>query len=280
MTQDPVLVDLLSRPGDLIGTAGDDSIRGGKGSQAIFGLAGDDRLEARDGSDILVGGAGNDTMKSDRSNPTIFYFGTEQKNGIVEVDTIENYREGVDAIDLGGGSIVSVSETRGETVLTLAGDGDQIVLNRVSGVDALSFLDAVPNRSTVPGTDSGTDTTELLPGLGDVAGTGHGEAFAGGAGGDRLFDLGGSDRLHGGAGNGKLYGDSGADVLVFQGETHDGSIDHDAILDYEAHDAIRLVDTSVGSFEGHHDGIHLALAGDCDEFYVRHIYSMDDLTFA
>lgn len=173
VTHDSGLVDLLRDPGDLIGTAGDDSIRGDRGDQAIFGLDGDDSLEAKFGSDTLAGGAGNDRLRGDKQTTTTFYFGIEQDNGVVEVDRIDAFREGIDAINLGGGAVVSVESGRRETVLTLEGDGDKIVLSGVSSVGSIRFLNAPSTGGPDPLRGSEPEGVDWI----DVRGHGDHEIF-------------------------------------------------------------------------------------------------------
>lgn len=280
--QDSDLTDLLPRPGDLTGSSQGDWMRGDRGSQAIFGFAGDDTLEAKHGLDILVGGAGNDRLRSDKNNATIHYFGTEQRNGVVEIDTIDNFRAGIDAINLGGGAVSSVIEDGRHTTVTLAGDGDQIVIRWFSEAEAVAFLDTVPNRASDPG------NSDLLPSWGDLTGTGDSDELQGGATGDRIFGLGSSDWLYGnggddiivgGAGNDKLWGGEGADTFVFQRETRDGVQHRDAILDYGAGDRLQLIECSIASVAAEHNGLTLTLAGDGDQIFIKHVYGVDDLDF-
>ena len=42
------------------GTAGNDTLKGGTGSDTIYGYAGDDRIDGGSGGDVMYGGAGND----------------------------------------------------------------------------------------------------------------------------------------------------------------------------------------------------------------------------
>lgn len=274
--------DLTPRPGDLTGTSGSDSIRGTPGNQALFGFDGDDFLEAKFGSDILVGGAGNDTLKGYKHEATVFHFGTEQNNGIVEIDTIENFQSRLDGISLNGGRVVNAQSEGKHLRLTLAGDGDQILIKWLSSVDQIDFLDTVPNRAPDP------ENRDLLPSWGDIAGTGSSETLTGTAAGERIFGLGGSDWLEGGggrdvliggSGNDKLFGGAGEDTFVFQSETRDGVAHFNAILDWEPGDRIQLIGTRVVSHTVQHNGIVLTLEGDGDQVFVKHVYDMDELAF-
>lgn len=46
----------------ILGTAGNDTLSGGTGTDTLDGAAGNDRLSGGDGADILIGGTGNDTL--------------------------------------------------------------------------------------------------------------------------------------------------------------------------------------------------------------------------
>lgn len=46
----------------ILGSAGPDSIRGGKGNDCILGGGGDDHLDGDQGTDVCIGGPGTDTF--------------------------------------------------------------------------------------------------------------------------------------------------------------------------------------------------------------------------
>jgi Ca2+-binding RTX toxin-like protein len=48
---------------DVLGTAGDDSLKGSAGKDVIAGLGGNDRIAGKGGNDVLCGGKGNDTVR-------------------------------------------------------------------------------------------------------------------------------------------------------------------------------------------------------------------------
>jgi hypothetical protein len=56
---------------DIIGTPGDDHLRGTDNGERIFGLAGDDHLRGRDGNDEIFGGPGDDRIRGDDDNDTL-----------------------------------------------------------------------------------------------------------------------------------------------------------------------------------------------------------------
>ncbi len=97
------------------GGIGDDLVGGGNGNDILYGGSGNDILLGRKGADILIGGVGED----------IFQFARGEG-----VDTVRDFREGVDLI-----SIVS-----GESFEDLSFEGETISLNgtaivELTGVD-------------------------------------------------------------------------------------------------------------------------------------------------
>lgn len=90
---------------NVIGSPGDDIIRGDSADNIFFGTSGNDRLEGRGGDDFLVGGAGADTF--------VFYH-----NDFGEQDVIDLFEPGVDLIDLDDTEIANWND------LNASGDGD------------------------------------------------------------------------------------------------------------------------------------------------------------
>ena len=82
----------------VIGTAGDDILRGGNGKDTLLGNGGDDTLFGGNGADILNGGGGNDTLNGGNGND-IFVL-SRTGNG---TDTIQDFAVGQDQIGLLGG---------------------------------------------------------------------------------------------------------------------------------------------------------------------------------
>lgn len=109
--------------GDVIrGGYGDDALWGGGGNDRIWGGAGNDRLSGGAGAfDDLWGGAGSD----------VFVWQAETRDGFVETTTVMDFRPRQDLLDLGEAAIARIDTEGGNTVLTLDGDGDRIVLQGV-----------------------------------------------------------------------------------------------------------------------------------------------------
>ncbi|ASY73392.1 hypothetical protein N181_28345 [Sinorhizobium fredii USDA 205] len=77
-----------------------------------------------------MGGAGAD----------VFLFATDTNDGHRDRTVIGDFKTGIDAIDLGEAEVVSQKSLLGSLVLTLDGDGDQIVLTGVARYDDSLFL--------------------------------------------------------------------------------------------------------------------------------------------
>jgi len=78
------------------GNGGNDTLYGGTGNDALSGNGGNDRLYGNSGRDTLSGGSGNDTLTGG-SGSDIFRF-----SGKWGADTITDFRNGIDLIDLRG----------------------------------------------------------------------------------------------------------------------------------------------------------------------------------
>jgi Ca2+-binding RTX toxin-like protein len=105
--------DLLSGDaGDdvLPGDFGNDTLRGGANNDTLFGGAGDDSLDGFTGNDALDGGAGNDTLLGGAGRDVlngglgadVFLFTVAAQSNGSFVDTVTDFTEGSDRIDLSG----------------------------------------------------------------------------------------------------------------------------------------------------------------------------------
>lgn len=105
--------DLLSGDaGDdvLLGDFGNDTLRGGASNDTLFGGAGDDSLDGATGNDALDGGAGNDTFLGGAGRDIltgglgadVFLFTIAAQSNGSFVDTVSDFTEGSDRIDLSG----------------------------------------------------------------------------------------------------------------------------------------------------------------------------------
>jgi Ca2+-binding RTX toxin-like protein/methionine-rich copper-binding protein CopC len=183
---------------NLVGTSGNDVIRGLAGNDRLFGLAGndtldggagDDYVDGDDGDDTLVGGDGNDRLVGGNGN-----------------DTLDG-GEGNDTLAAGNGRDV----LRG-------GAGNDILAARDSSMQDDSSDDGANQMFGDDGDDdlfggNGNDTLDGGAGDDYVEGDDGDDTLVGGDGNDRLVGENGNDTLDGGAGNDTLEGENGNDTL-------------------------------------------------------------------
>jgi serralysin len=184
---------------NLVGTSGNDVIRGLAGNDQLFGLAGNDTLDGGagddyvggdDGDDTLVGGDGNDRLVGGNGNDTL--------DGGEGNDTLEG-DNGNDTLDGGEGN---------DTLF--AGNGRDI-LRGGAGNDILAARD-----TTMQDASSDDGANQMFGDAGDdelFGGNGN-DTLDGGIGNDELFGENGNDTLDGGLGADKLYGEVGDDHYV------------------------------------------------------------------
>jgi len=163
----------------LVGTAGDDTIRGGEGADTITGGAGDDRLDGEGGADAIDAGTGNDFVTGG--------FG--------------------DDLLLGGGGFDDICGGAGND--TLFGGNEADLLHGDDGDDEIHGEVGVDNIFGGAGSDTafGGSENDWIWG-GDGA-----DMLHGGTQEDRLFGDDGDDELSGGAGFDRLEGGAGNDTL-------------------------------------------------------------------
>ena len=133
---------------NLDGGAGNDFIDGLNGNNVLVGGAGDDSIYGRAGTDTLDGGTGNDTLSGGADADTFVF-----ADGY-GADTILDFEDGTDTIDLTGVSGVSsavdvfnrASLNGADTVIDLGG-GDTLTIagwNYQTEMDGSEFLFAAP----------------------------------------------------------------------------------------------------------------------------------------
>jgi hypothetical protein len=130
------------------GTASNDSLAGGSGSDNLFGYAGNDILSGGDGDDFLIGGLGNDQMSGQGGSDTFIW-----KSGDIGTDTIIGFTKGV------GGDVLDLTEIlQGENMTNIT-SGGFLSFNYLDGNTTIT-IDA--NGSSAAG---GTGQTIVLQGV-------------------------------------------------------------------------------------------------------------------
>ncbi|MBF0605773.1 MAG: calcium-binding protein [Nitrospirae bacterium] len=149
--------DAITGNGNLTGTAGDDIIRGGDGSDHLLGEAGDDSLAGGAGNDHLEGGAGDDQLSGGSGNDTLEGgAGDDILGGGTGDDTLSGGDgddhlmggQGDDIMDGGAGNDVFLGGA-GDDIMT-GGDGDDLFifghgggLDYVDGGSGDGWLDSI-----------------------------------------------------------------------------------------------------------------------------------------
>ena len=180
--------DTLSNIETVIGSQGDDTLRGdmlantlkgGDGADVLEGQGGADNLQGETGNDTLVGGAGDDTLVGGTGDDILRGgAGADQMDGGDGIDIV-SYLDSAGAIEINLATATLVgSDTAGD------------VLVSIEGVEGSAFSDDI----------TGTDTADQLHGAG---------------GNDTLSGARGDDLLVGGLGNDTLQGDRGSDTYTY-----------------------------------------------------------------
>lgn len=215
--------ELTDVPGVLvIGTIGNDDLRGFNGPDTLQGGQGNDTLNGSFASDLLTGGLGNDLFIVSSGVDTITDLGEGQDNLTVQTGTTAN------ATVVAAFTATSASIIAGTANLSTAG----------FAVNVAASLG--PNGYTI--TNTGAPTTLTGSGFADTLNGGAGnDTLLGGSGNDALngFDgadvlVGdqGNDSLGGGLGNDTLTGGTGEDLLVggAGNDSLDGGVGNDTLI--------------------------------------------------
>lgn len=173
--------DTVANMENVIGSDGNDRLRGDEGNNVLAGNDGNDRLDGRDGDDHLIGGAGNDRLHGGN---------------------------GADDLDGGDGN---------DRLIGGAGDDD---LDGGVGNDRLSGGTGNDDLSGGLGNDnlhggSGQDVLDGGDGNDRLNGGSGNDVLKDGAGNDRVYGGNGDDTVIAGAGRDVFNGGRGFDVIDF-----------------------------------------------------------------
>lgn len=233
---------------------------------------------AAPGSDTLTGGNGDDR----------FIFSVDDEVTVsTKKDTITDFTQGEDVIDLSGFGYTSFSEldlrSDSSGVKLIASSNHYVIIEGLTVADmtASDFVFTDSLIVTIPTTTS-TDTVmgstdDLMRVTSETTGAVYGgdgddrllygngdQALYGEGGDDTLSGAGGDDYLDGGEGNDIYYGGRGADTFVFQDLVAHAN-DVDVIADFgEGADVIRLEGVTPTDL----DGLGLVQNGSDTEFVL------------
>ncbi|WP_419943687.1 Ig-like domain-containing protein [Candidatus Poriferisodalis sp.] len=199
----------------IVGTSGNDIIRGTPGDDVICGLAGDDNIRGIGGNDVIIGGPGDDDINAGDGDDTVWGgLGADTLDGGPGNDTIRGgpgddtlvANSGTDRLDGGPG---------GDTIT--GGGGNDLIW----GGPGDDTLDGHAGNDVIWG-GPGVDVLRGGNGNDTIWGNADNDSLIGGAGADSLYGGTGSDRLDGNTQNDTLWGGPGADIL--EGGGHDDEL--------------------------------------------------------
>ena len=181
---------------NIIGSAGDDWLRGDTGDNVLTGLAGNDTLiGGGGGNDTLIGGAGEDTLNGGEGDDTLIGgAGADLLTGGPGRDTL-SYAGSDGAVDI-----------RLRHDHASGGDAEGDVYRDIEHVTGSDHDDRLSGHHRPAGAAAGGDNR--------LSGGGGADEIYGGSGDDEVNGDGGDDTLFGGVGDDELDGGAGDDTLI------------------------------------------------------------------
>jgi Ca2+-binding RTX toxin-like protein len=207
----------LNTGGTLYGTAYDDVLTGGTGTDTMYGNGGNDTLAGGAGNDVLYGGTGDDMYVFSSG------FGNSSVHESASQGTDSVYLSGIDPANVrmwtdssGYLHIQDLSDTSHYITIYAGTTGNENYESTVGSlVESVTFDGSYSTTWDLTG---GLNLSDLNTG-GSLYGTAYDDMLTGGTGTDTMYGNGGNDTLVGGAGNDSLYGGSGNDILTGDGGT-------------------------------------------------------------
>ena len=187
--------DVIMNIENIVGSAGDDWLRGDANDNALTGGTGADTLIGGGGNDALTGGAGDDTLNGGEGDDTL--------TGGAGADTITGGPGGDTLSYAGSDEAVDIRLGSGHAS---GGHAEGDVYRDVEHVTGSDHNDRLAGDNRPADASTGGDNT--------LSGGGGDDAIYGGSGDDALNGDGGDDTLHGGAGGDTLNGGAGDDTLI------------------------------------------------------------------
>ena len=262
----------IIQPGDLsfagpvrisvLGSAANDTLSGGSGSDILYGFDEVDVLVGGPGDDLLYGGLGGDTLIGG-AGTDVFGYGGVTDSGPGGFDNLADFQTGIDRIDLRLLALTGLTiqrEADGTSTVFANTAGGTLTLLAATPINGGDFLTAAPlpiQLELTPGADTSTGSS----GDDRLLGLAGNDVLGGGTGNDVLYGGDGNDTLTGGAGNDVFYGGAGADVFVVT--QVDGAFrSFDVLADFQTGiDVLDLRGASVVSILTESDGSYRITAG-------------------
>jgi len=197
---------------NVIGSRGNDVIRGNWKNNVLSGNAGNDRIIGSWGNDVIAGDEGFDTVDYSHLGRgiTLKAYGTVDK-GWAGRDTLASVEEIIGAV--GKHNTIDGRSNSDKAYLEVDLGAESLVVKNVPGIGAQSFT--VRNFTTL----KGSEQNDILNG-GDenhasvtIFGNGGNDSIRGSAGNDRLFGGAGDDTIVGGVGSDYIEGGGGNDTI-------------------------------------------------------------------
>ena len=188
----------------LNGNAGNDTIFGRGGNDALIGGDGNDHLDGGSGDDFFLGGTGNDTINGGSGFDRVDYQDLDvrvsiQARGVIHKETVGSDRASDIEEIIGSANYVNVVDAR-----------DDLSTQFGTSID----IDFSADTFTVNNVPGGGSQTFTVRNFAEARGTENDDTFKGGSGRDFFYGNGGNDSLEGGAGDDDLFGGEGNDTLV------------------------------------------------------------------
>jgi VCBS repeat-containing protein len=306
---------LIERGFDIMGTAGDDTLKGTNATDRISGGNGNDVLDGGAGNDVLMGGAGSDTYRfasssgQDRIAETFdpLDMGAVDKvvfgAGVASTD-LKVTRGGIDNNDL------SIAIKGSDAALTIPGwfnpaspstvslfefaDGsslDTAAMTDLSVNNAPTVINLIADQavtagqafdlSLAGGVEVSFISDESDPGseiTGFVSGDVGDDMLVGSTGNDNLFGDAGNDTLDGGAGNDVLEDGLGNDTYIFgRGYGQDTVYEWDSTLGNidTVRFAANISSRDITAYQDPMGGLVLSINGTNDSLRVNGWFSSD-----
>ncbi len=204
----------------VIGTPGNDLLRGGAIGDNLSGLAGNDTLVGNGGNDTLDGGAGNDVLNGGDGMDLAYYGNLRTAISInlttglaVSSASGRDQLNSIERLITGAGNDSILGNAANNRILSGAGND---TLFGLSGDDTLQGEGGRNYISGGLGNDHLSGGGTLLGGAGNdyIKGFDEADVLRGDDGNDTIYGGAGNDTIDGGAGNDKIWGNDGEDLLL------------------------------------------------------------------